>query len=255
MIESCKTQKQNTPQFVECDNCAMQAICQPLSTDNQTLDLTSHYLNRHVPAIATKQSAQQVQTKNDVIFEQNKQLTTIFSVCSGVFKLYKNNTDGSQKVVGFRFPGELMAEDAIFLEKYNYSAIAIGESSVCEVSIEQFNACGKLAPELQQNLIKLLTKQSFEQQRNTQALIGQKSSDSLLAAFLLNICQRNAKYMQSETEMDMVINRGDIANFLGIRRETLSRLLKKFQQEKFILLKGKKLQLLSPESLQKLINN
>lgn len=254
MIESCKTRKQKTSKFVECCNCAMEAICQPLSTEKQVLDLTSHYLSRRVPANSAKTSSLQSPLANNVIFEQNTKLTTIFSVCSGVFKLYQDNADGSKKVVGFRFPGELIAEDAIFLEKYNYSAESLGESSVCEVSIEQFNACGKLAPELQQNLIKLLTKQSYEQQRNTQTLIGQKSSDSLLAAFLLNICQRNAKYTHSDKEIDLVISRVDIANFLGIRRETLSRLLTKFQHEKLILLDGKKLQLLCIESLQKLIN-
>jgi CRP/FNR family transcriptional regulator len=47
---------------------------------------------------------------------------------------------------------------------------ALGDSSVCQVFVDPLSACSKLAPELQQNLIQLLTKQSDEQQRNTQAL-------------------------------------------------------------------------------------
>ena len=161
---------------------------------------------------------------------------------------------GIEKIVGFRFPGELMGEDALFLERYNYSAVALGDNSVCEVFVEPLSACSQLAPELQQNLIQLLTKQSYEQQRNAHAITGKKSADCLLAAFLLNICQRNAKHSGSESVFELTISRQDIACFLGIRRETLSRLLSKFQHEQLINLNGKQLTLLSLNQLKKLAN-
>lgn len=255
MTENCKAQKQDSTKYVECGNCTMQAICQPLANEKQSLDLTGHYLSRRVPTDVTKHANVQAQKSKGVLFKEGQDLTAIFSVCSGVYKLYQNNSNGTEKVIGFRFPGELMAEDAIFIEKYNYSATAIGESSVCEVSVEQLTACGRIAPELQQNLIQLLTKQSFEQQRNSQALIGQKSTETLLVAFFLNICERNAKYSESDSEINLVISRNDIASFLGIRRETLSRLIIKLQQEKLISLDGKKLQLLSRTALENLINH
>ncbi len=231
----------------------MYAVCQPLTTEKQSLDLTSNYLTRRIPVNITKNSSVHLNhATGAVLINESDDLTAIYAVCSGVFKLYQHNEDGSEKVVGFRFPGELIAEDAIFLKKYNYNVIAIGESSVCEVSIEQLSACGQLVPELQQNLIQLLTKQSFEQQRNAQAFIGKKSADSLLAGFLLNISQRNVNYSQSKTKVNLTISRSDIANFLGIRRETLSRLLSKFQQEQLIRFEGKMLELLSLECLHQL---
>lgn len=250
MIEPRENQKQATSDFVECDNCSMQAICEPLKTDNQSLDLTSHYLSRRVPVDSSKKSISLTDTSKGLLFKQDHALIAIYSVCSGVFKLYREQEDGSQKVVGFRFPGELLAEDAIFQQKYNYSAVAIGEGSVCEVSIAPLNACSQLAPDLQSNLIQLLAKQSYEQQRNNEALIGKKSSEALLAAFLLNICARNAKHLGSETDMPLLMSRSDIANFLGVRRETLSRLLARFQQEQLISLQGKKLKLLSISALK-----
>ncbi|MCP4987208.1 MAG: helix-turn-helix domain-containing protein [Colwellia sp.] len=251
-----KVEKQTSSRYVDCDNCSMQPVCQPIDSGKQSFDLTSNYLTRRIPVTVGYDTAAHLTKKSDIrLFEQAMPLTAIFAVCSGTFKLCKTAEDGSEKVVGFRFPGELIGEDALFLEKYNYSAIALGDNSVCEVFVEQLSACGKLAPEVQQNLIQLLIKQSYLQQNNTQALIGKKSADCLLAAFLLNICSRNAKHSGSETETELSISRHDIASFLGIRRETLSRLLSKFQQQALISLKGKKLTLLSPDTLQHLSNS
>lgn len=256
MANKNKASKQTSTKFVDCDNCSMQAVCQPLTTEKQTLDLTSNYLTRRMPVKPTNGSSVQLnQSSGAMLLADNQDLSAIYAVCSGVFKLFQLNEDGSEKVIGFRFPGELIGEDAIFLEKYNYNAIAIGESSVCEVSFAKLHACGQLAPGLQQKLIQLLTKQSFKQQRNAQALIGKKSAESLLAAFLLNISERNAEYSHSETKIDLTISRNEIANFLGIRRETLSRILTKLQKEHLIALDGKNLEILSLEALQILANS
>jgi CRP/FNR family transcriptional regulator len=246
-----QAKKQTSPRYVDCDNCSMQPVCQPIDSGKQSFDLTSNYLTRRIPVNIEHNTSANLKQRSDTrLFEQAMPLTAIFAVCSGTFKLCQKTEDGSEKVVGFRFPGELIGEDALFLEKYNYSAVALGDNSVCEVFVEQLSACGKLAPDVQQNLIQLLTKQSYQQQCNTQALIGKKSADCLLAAFLLNICSRNAKHSGSETEIELHISRHDIANFLGMRRETLSRLLSKFQQKQLISLAGKKLSLLSIKELQ-----
>lgn len=265
MTQQHNTQNESPSNYVECENCAMQAVCQPLSAQHQSLDLTSNYLTRRVPVNAYKHSSLHTQAKetqtaesqiiDGLLLKQANELTAIYAVCSGIFKLYQSNDDGSENIVGFRFPGELIGEDAIYLKKYNYSAIAIGNSSVCEVSVGQLSACGQLAPELQQNLIHLLTKQSFEHQQNTQALIGRKSTESLLAAFLLNIISRNASRSKSESIIDLTISRNDMANFLGVRRETLSRLLSKFQKELLIKFDGKRLELLSIEGLRNITAN
>lgn len=260
MIPADKSTKKNTaqqehPRYVDCDNCSMQAICQPIGTDNQPIDLTNNYLTRRVEVSTEANSSQPLPPSIDTrLFEQASPLTAIFAVCSGTFKLCQTNDAGIEKIVGFRFPGELMGEDALFLETYNYSAISLGDNSVCEVVIEPLSACSQLAPELQQNLIQLLIKQSYEQQRNAHAITGKKSADCLLAAFLLNICQRNAKHSGNESAFELTISRQDIACFLGIRRETLSRLLSKFQHEQLISLKGKQLSLLSLNQLKQLAN-
>jgi CRP/FNR family transcriptional regulator len=234
----------------------MQAICQPIGSEEHSIDLSHNYLTKRIEISAEQSALQKTnQSTGAILFEQEKTLTAIFAVCSGTFKLTRQSKEGIEKVIGFRFPGELIGDDALYLERYNYSAVALGDNSVCEVFVEKLTACSKLAPELQLNLIHLLTKQSYEQQCNNQALVGKKSAESLLAAFILNICQRNAKTSGNITKLNLNISRHDIACFLGMRRETLSRLLSKLQQENLIKINGKQLSILAIDTLQQLANH
>ncbi len=240
-VNNSPSKKQSNSKFVECDDCSMNSVCQPVTTTNQSFNLSESYLERRIPS------------KNSyVLFQQDKPITDIYAVSSGTFKLCQSTDDGEENIIGLRFPGELIGEDALYLKTYNYTAIAIGDSSVCKVSVDQMTSCGKLVPEVQQNLIELLSRQSYVRQRNFQAYIGKKSADSLLAAFLLNIIERNADYTGSDDSIELPLSRNDVANFLGLRRETLSRVFSKFQKEQLIQVEGKKIQLLEIERLNKL---
>jgi CRP/FNR family transcriptional regulator len=238
LLNTSSSKKDKKSKFVECDDCSMNPICQPVGTAKQPLHLSERYLEKR---ISSKNSY--------ILFHQTEPLTDIYAVCSGTFKLCQKTDDGEENIIGLRFPGELIGEDALYLKNYNYTAIAIGDSSVCKVSVEQMTSCGQLIPEIQQNLIELLSRQSYVRQRNFQAYIGKKSADSLLAAFLLNIIERNADYTQSNDSIELPLSRNDIANFLGLRRETLSRVFSKFQKEQLIQVEGKKIQLLDIEKL------
>lgn len=238
-VPSQSMQKKDNNNYVECDDCSMNSVCQPLATAKRSINLSDSYLHKRISTEA-----------NNVLFNQSTPLTNIYAVSSGVFKLCQQTDDGTQNIIGLRFPGELIGEDALFLKTYNYTAIAISESSVCKVSVEQMTSCGQLVPEVQKNLIELLSRQSYVRQRNFQAYIGKKSADSLLAAFLLNIIERNAIYTGSDNSIELPMNRNDIANLLGLRRETLSRVFSKFKKEQLIQVDRKKITLCSQQQQQ-----
>jgi len=237
-VPSESKSKNDQTKYVECEDCSMNSVCQPVTTVNQSINLSDSYLHRRI--------------SSKVLFQQSTPLTDIYAVSSGAYKLCKKTDDGDENIIGLRFPGELIGEDALYLKTYNYTAIAVGESSVCKVCVEQMTSCGKLVPEIQQNFIDLLSRQSYVRQRNFQAYIGKKSADSLLAAFLLNIIERNADYTGNDDYIELPISRNDVANFLGLRRETLSRVFSKFQKEQLIQVEGKKIQLLEQDRLHKL---
>jgi CRP/FNR family transcriptional regulator len=230
--------------YIICSHCAMEPICTPVETAKAPLNFSDNYLSKQILSI-----------HNEYLFKQKEPLSAIYAVCSGVYKLTQIGSTNEEKIVGFRFPGELIGEDAIHPKKYAYNAIALSESSVCKVDIENFKACSQVIPDLQLSLIDLLTKQSAMTQLQFLSFIAKKSADSLIAAFIINIIHRNASNDDLENEITLVISRDNIANFLGLRRETLSRTISKFQKEGLIKQSGKQLSVINKHALFVIANN
>jgi CRP/FNR family transcriptional regulator len=232
-----------SPPFVDCNHCTMAPVCTPIKKNKTSITLTQNYLSKRISTHA-----------NDAIFIKGEQLSSIYAVSSGLYKLTDVNESNQEKILGFRFPGELIGEDAIYPKKYSYNAIAIGNSSACKVDVDSLFSCSKAVPDLQMGLIELLNKQSYLSQQEFSALISKKSAESLLVAFLLNINKRISQHEHLATILNLPISRDNIANFLGLRRETLSRIFSKLQKEQLILVTGRNIQFIQPEKLAFLSN-
>ena len=229
--------------YVKCENCAMEPVCVPVKTNSGTLQLAENYLTKRSP-VDSGTSA----------FDKDDSLSDIYAVCSGTFKLCDTTEKGEEKIVGFRFPGELLGDDALYPEKYGYSAVAIGEASICEVAVSDLVGCSKAVPDLQLKFVNLLSRQSYVNHQELDAIVAKKTAESLLTAFLLNIAVRTSAHNGSETEFTLPMSRDDIANFLGVRRETLSRIFSKLQKDELIEMRGKHIRLLDMEKLHDLAN-
>lgn len=234
--------------FVRCEDCAMNPVCQPVELENKTLTLADNYLQRRI----TIKSGQ-------FLFKHNETLTAIYAVSSGGFKLQKVSELHDDKIIGFRLPGELLGEDALFNQQYQQTAIAIEDSSVCIVDVEPLISCSKVIPQVQSQINQLLIKQAYVNQREFVCLVAKKSAESMVASFLLNFLERTKLDSLSEHDitlarMKLLMSRDNLANFLGLRRETLSRILSKFQKEQLINLQGKNITLVEVSKLLSLAN-
>lgn len=209
--------------YVACENCAMQSICLPIKTGQQPLKLTNQYLTKRVNA-----------EQGSVLFHQGDALENIYAVCSGTYKLTLENRFSEEKIIGFRFPGELIGDDALYPKVHSHSAIALGEATVCKVNVAQLMAYTQTVPDLQLSLVELLTRQNYVSQQQFESFISKKSAESLVAAFLLNIAKRQSSKEEVLSVLKLAMSRDNIANFLGLRRETLSRVFAKLQKELII---------------------
>ena len=238
MTIGIKTEKANT-KCVDYDHCSMQPICAPLKAGKTEVSIMDSYLSKHsIVNISTP------------LFHENEPGDAIYAVCSGSFKLTERSAEGKDKVIGFRFPGELIGEDAIHSRHYNYNAVAVGHTKVCRVDLTELNAYGKLMPELQLSLISLLSKQNSMLREELTSVVAKHTAESLLAAFVLNMFKRNALSQASETKLHLPFGRDIIANHLGFRRETLNQIFSKFQQNKLLSIHAKDIEILDLAELK-----
>lgn len=222
----------------------MQPVCVPLKAGKTEISIMDSYLSKR-----------NIVTISKPLFNENESADAIYAICSGSFKLTETSPEGKEKVLGFRFPGELIGEDAIHTPNYNYSAVAIGNTTVCRVDLAELNECGKLLPELQLNLISLLSKQNAMLREEFSSVVAKHTAESLLAAFVLNMLKRNAQYQASATKMHLPVGREVIANHLGFRRETLSRIFSKFQQKGLLSISAKNIEILDLAGLKSIAYN
>jgi len=237
-ISAQMTSSNDDSNYVACENCAMNPICQPVLSQQNSISLTDHYLNKRISIKA-----------GEKLFNKDDVLTSIYAVCSGSFKRCKENSDNDNNILGFRFSGELLGEDAIFHKKYNYQVVALEDSSVCKVSVDELINCSTMVPQLQSQLIELLSQQSHVNQQEFNCLVAKKSAESLVASFLLNVIERNKHNTEQIHVISLAMSRDNLANFLGLRRETLSRIFSKLQKNELITVKGKNITIINIEKL------
>ncbi len=90
-------------------------------------------------------------------------------------------------------------------------------------------------------------------QRTLMLLLGTMRADQRLAAFLLDLSQRYQARGYSSSEFILRMTREEIGSYLGLKLETISRLLSRLQQEGLIQVQGRVVKLLERPALRQLV--
>ena len=103
-------------------------------------------------------------------------------------------------------------------------------------------------PAVQQHLFRLLSKELG----TASLLAGDHSADERMAAFLIDLAARYAARGFSGTQFQLTMSRGDMANYLRLAAETVSRVLSRFRSQGLITIEGRELVLRDPAGLRKI---
>ena len=225
------------PVEVECSDCGLDPMCLLLDYAERDSDVPEGILLRRQP-VAT----------GERLYRAGQPFEWIYAVKSGSFKAFVEEPGGREGVVGFYFAGDLIGAEAIAGRCYPCGVRALEPSQVCMLHLEHLERTGRPVEALQEALIKMLGMEIALSRRVTAALTGQ-SAEQRLAAFLLSVSERLKNRGFSPTILTLRMSRSDIGSYLGLARETVSRLLMKFQRGGLILLRKKQLRLLDSEGL------
>jgi len=189
--------------------------------------------------------------KNDFLYRIGEPLKSIYAIRSGSFKTYLTNPDGTEQIIGFSLPGELLGLDAISENQHSCSSKALETSNVCEIPFERLESLARDIPNLQHQLFRLMSKE-IQQDQNLMLLLAQMPAETRLASFLLGMSERLNKRGYAANEFNLSMSRGDIANLLGMAVETISRLLGHFQDDGLLRVERKHITILNLDRLRKL---
>jgi len=164
------------------------------------------------------------------LFRIGDPLRVLYAVRGGFFKTYVVEPSGREQVLGFHLPGELIGLDAIWPQRHQCNAIALNTASVCELPYAQITELSRQLPGLQNSMLRLLSKELAL----SHSLAGDFTAEERIAGFLLSLSSRMKVRGYSETHLTLAMSRRDLANYLRLATETVSRVFSRFEKEKLL---------------------
>lgn len=189
-------------------------------------------------------------TRTDVgaralVFAEGDDRRELFSVVEGVVKLYKSLPDGRQQVLGFAMPGSVLGMEPG--PAMGHSAAAVTPVRVCRVDRRRFDRLLEAFPPMERRLRQVACAE-LEAARDHLLTLGQKTAQERVATFLLNLLRGRTGPAAGWVFLPML--RSDIADHLGLRLETVSRVLSGFARAGLVRQEGQHvLRCLNPRRL------
>lgn len=236
----CLTDSYNGERLLEvaCRECGLDPMCQVLDYAEPGSGVPPGILLRRQPV-----------TKGEQLFHVEQPFTAVYAVKSGSFKATVPDLNRNERVVGFYLPGDLIGAEGMANRYYTHSVRALETSRVCVLEIARLQESGRPLAAVQQALIEMLGQEVALNHRLTASLIRQ-NADQRLAAFILSLSLRASIRGLGGKQLNLSMSRSDMASYLGLARETISRGLTRFQKTGLIKLRKQSLTLLDEKGLR-----
>ncbi len=220
-----------------CRTCAFSAACLEGGYPKSRLR-SLHVLVEHVGPFG----------EGEPIFREGERFRAIAAVRIGTVKTSIIDTSGREQVLGFFLPGEVIGLNAISRARYPCNAVALDAVSLCRLSFDKMATLATQMPALQARLFELLS----EDIGKAALLGGDYSAEERLAAFLISLSRRYAARGFSASRFRLAMTRTDIASYLRLAAETISRLLRRFQDEGWLRIDRREVELIRSGPLEEL---
>jgi len=193
--------------------------------------------------------APRILARGERLFIQGDKFYSIYLVRSGTFKSYIIDDTGDRQITGFHFAADILGLDGVQSGRHGLEIEALETSSVCVVpfcKLEQ--GFGQNQSGLYRYLIGAASGSAY-QQSYLLMLLGRLHAAQRLASFLLDISRKMGERGGSESEFHLTMPRYDIANYLGMAVETVSRLFKRFEKQNLIKVERRHLKIIDRDGL------
>jgi CRP/FNR family transcriptional regulator, anaerobic regulatory protein len=180
------------------------------------------------------------------IFWEGDPAGQIFDIADGVARVYKVLADGRRAIVGFIYPGDVLGVS--FQRRYPFTAEAVTDVKVRRVSRGRFFSLVNESPALRPQLFALLCNEMSAAQ-DQMLLLGHKSAEERVVSFLLAVHRKSAV----GNVIQLPMGRLDMADYLGLTIETVSRIMTSLTRRGLIAAAGRQaLTLRMPKTLREI---
>ena len=221
-----------------CRECTTREHCLPAGLDAADLISFEHTVARR----------RQLK-RHERLYQRGAPLDYLSIVRGGQVKTERPMPDGRPQVVGFYLPGQLLGLEALSSREYRCDAVALCDSTVCEVSYAMLIALIQQRGDLLRRFHALFGTELARQQTST-LLLGNARAPQRLAAFLLDLATSHHAPTPPAPSFELRMSRDDIASHLGLALESVSRQLTQFRAAGLLDVQNRRIELLDAAALQ-----
>jgi CRP/FNR family transcriptional regulator, nitrogen fixation regulation protein len=162
--------------------------------------------------------------RNEEIFGEAETAEYVYRVVSGAVRTMRFSSDGRRQILGFHLPGDVFGLELDDTHTLSAEAVAGSELVMVRRSLVDKAAGQDLHAA---RAVLALTAQSLNSARDHALVLGRKGAGERVAAFLLQLADR----FVSRNELDLPMSRADIADYLGLTIETVSRAFSEMERQ------------------------
>jgi CRP/FNR family transcriptional regulator, anaerobic regulatory protein len=200
-----------------CSDCALNQLCLPASIGGEDMIKLDSMVKQRRPL-----------ERGELLYREGDPHPSLFVVRAGSLKTYVTLPEGDVQILGFHIAGELIGFDGLAGKGNRCSAEALEHSSLCEVPLESLSDVAMRIPGLQRQLLRIMGRE-FDREQHHPVMMGRKQAMSRLAIFLRSLSERLESIGHDPSLLNLTMSRQELANYLGLVIETVSRLFSRMQ--------------------------
>jgi len=213
------------------------------AADSSGIDLEQ--LREHVQVVRHRLEA------GEYLYRSGQPFRAIYLIRVGSVKTSELAEDGREQVTGFRMRGELVGVEAIGLTTHVCNVVALETSEIWELPYPPvITACLRI-PELQMRLTEALAME-IRRDRSWMLALGTLTAEQRVAAFLLDVAARYEAMGFSGRHFILRMSRADMASYLALKHETVSRALAHLSGANCITVQRREIRIVDRQSLNEL---
>ena len=224
-----------------CASCSMRELCLPVGLEPDAM--------RQLDKIISNRTRVR---KRESLYRPGDIFLAVYAIRLGTFKTVLLAEDGREQITGYHMAGEMVGLDGLSNERHACQAIALEDSEVCVLPFNRLDDLAHDLPLLRRNLYRFIAKDVCRDQ-DMMMLLGSRSAEERLALFLLDLADRYRKRGYSSSDFVLRMTREEIASYLGLKLETVSRLFSHLQEAGLLQVQGRAIKLLDLAALKKLV--
>jgi CRP/FNR family transcriptional regulator len=190
--------------------------------------------------------------RGESLFGAGDEFRCLYAVRSGFFKTSLVDREGREQVTGFFMGGELLGMDGLGSGHHKDGAVALEDSDVCVMPYSLIVEMARELPSLQRRMHSVLARE-IVRDHGVMLLLGSMSAEERLAAFLINLSRRFLRRGYSGSSFLLRMTREEIGSYLGLKLETVSRLLSAFHKDGLLDVRQKQVSIVDIQGLERVL--